>query len=140
MSDEIVNVDRFSEIKIELEKLIEDSACRAQEIIDEYYNWWTNQNKEVLNLRSLGESVKTGDIAPFIKLHPTNVKYYITWVTWPRLSIENRIKQRKIFAVPINPWKRGYTKELLTSKCENWELQRVLETEDKLSSSLLNTN
>ena len=64
-----------------------------------------------------------------IKKHPTNNKVYISWVIWPR--IPPKINQTR-FSKHITPWKRGYTKELLKSKCQSWEVERVLATESKL--------
>jgi len=123
----------FIEVEESLQNLKESSAGHAQNVIDEYYDWWKHQNKEALNLKSLGEKISPGKIAPFIRLHSTNNKIYITWVLWPSSSPADRARHVKTYCKHIKPWPRGYTREQLVPYCQKWEILRVLETEYQLS-------
>lgn len=120
-------------IKSELTFAMEESASQAKEVIDRYYKWWKAQNKEALNLKSLGENINPGEIAPFIRKHATNGKVYITWVTWPNVPPSLRLARTSTFSKPIKAWSRGYTRALLESKCQKWEVETVLNTEKELS-------
>jgi hypothetical protein len=112
---------------------IQKRTEEAKTLIKDYYDWWSLSNREVLNLRSLGENVNTGVIAPFIRIHRLNDKVYISWVLWPRKSLEQRAKSSGTFAKQIKARKRGYAFEQLAVHCQAWELAKVEETEKQLS-------
>jgi hypothetical protein len=124
--------ERFIELISLCDKSISERAIEAKVVVDEYYSWWTPSNKEVLNLRSLGEDVNTGVIAPYLRCHKLNNKVYITWVTWPRKSLERRLKSDSTYSKQIVPLSRGYTIEQLSRHCQPWEIDKVKETEGKL--------
>jgi len=123
----------FEEVMESIRDLTAQSSAEAKEIIAEYYRWWAIQNKEALHLRIMGEDVNTGVVAPFFKVHTTNSKPYIHWVRWPRTTAEQRKVRMHTYAEMIAPWKRGYTEQQLSNYCQPWELQKVMETEQKLA-------
>jgi len=135
---DVVDLNGTSHELSDLQLLIQQKVMaykdEAQVIVDEYYVWWRANNKEVLNLMSLGEKVKTGEIAPFIRVHRLNGKVYLTWVLWPRVTVIVRERHKKTFCKQITPRKRGYSIDQLELKCQLWEINMVTETESKLST------
>jgi hypothetical protein len=127
------SIQRINEMIALCNLSIQEQTEKAQILVDEYYVWWSTSNKEVLNLRSLGEDINTGVIAPFIRRHNLNGKIYLTWVLWPRKSSEQRAKSNGTFSKQITARKRGYAFEQLAVHCQRWELEKVEETEKKLS-------
>jgi hypothetical protein len=124
---------RINEMIALCELSIQEKAEEAQRLVKEYYNCWSHSNREVLNLKSLGENVNTGVIAPFFRRHNLNGKIYLTWVIWPRKSNEQRAKSNGTFAKQITARKRGYSFEQLAVHCQPWELKNVEKTEQQLS-------
>lgn len=133
MEQDCNSEDRFVELISICDVSIDEIAKEAKMLIDNYYSWWSPSNKEVLNLRSLGEDVNTGVIAPHIRRHHLNKKVYITWVLWPRKSLERRLKSTGTYSQQIIPLKRGYSFEQLAKNCEPWEEETVKKTEVQLS-------
>lgn len=131
MVDDIIE-SALPDLNKELGNCIELCREEAQSIVDEYYEWLAEQNKQILNLKSMGEAVKTGNIGPFSRVHAENNKLYLYWVAWPITSVTERKRLTKVFAKKINPYSRGYTKAQFERLCPEWMIEKIMSTEADL--------
>ena len=134
IDDTVGSGNSFEGLLALIESEVKTLKDKAEVIVDEYYDWWKASNKEVLNLISLGEKVKTGEVGPFLRVHKANNKVYLSWVIWPRVTTLIRKRRDKTFCEHIKPRARGYSIEQLVQKCQAWEVSKVTETEFKLSA------
>jgi hypothetical protein len=122
-------VESISAVEVEIEAI----RMQGSLIIGVYWDWFSNMNKIKLTLKKQGVDTRPARLAPHHRIHSANHKVYFMWSTWGRSSGAIAQIKDKQHSKQIKEGSRGYPDAILTRHCEEWQVDMVLATEQKLS-------
>jgi len=122
--------EEINTIIIYLEAKIDDAFKKAELVKEEYLAKWVPTRKYQLHKKRADQNYIEAEVGRMIpRVRMNSEKAYIEWTDQNSPKIK-RINKK--FSLSVTPHKtKGYTKEILKKNSDNWELELVIEFEER---------
>jgi K+/H+ antiporter YhaU regulatory subunit KhtT len=114
----------------------ESLRVKAKMLVGEYWEWFTNENKNISKLRRVGMTdLNVSSIAPVVEARKSGESnaVYIVWKNHSatfRARLKNRVGKKKNASIPIHAYTSRTIPAIIQSRC-GWETSKALEYEAK---------